>query len=189
MNILNWIADKQAMKHILLIALSLNLTACVHHFKEDPEEKAARLERARIHNELVAKEYEARMAEEARQAAAIAATEKFGTPQATFDEAHGQPTQTEIHEGKTVYWYRDTDPPVYFVFKNGKLESKVIDKETMRAKEELDLKRADLRQREQANREQQKTNRMMIWQSMQNNRKRTNCTTRYVGNTAYTDCN
>ena len=61
-------------------------------------------------------------------------SEKFGASKADFDKFHVTPTEKELVDGKDVYWY-DCAKPYFVVFKDGKLNSIMLDRETVRYRE------------------------------------------------------
>jgi hypothetical protein len=181
------------MKTSIYFILMIALTACTTRPKETIAERDARIERERIFDEQVKAE-----------AARIAATEKVGAKQADFDANHGEPSEVHTDKDTTVYAFANWNPPMIFVFKKGVLVSKFIDKQMLAQKESAELQRAQILQQQEANREQSKFNRLMLWQSMQNSRpqptyqqqpyqmptrKTTNCTSQRFGNMVNTTCN
>jgi hypothetical protein len=57
---------------------------------------------------------------------------KIGASKEDFDKLWEAPPAQEFYEGKTVYWYRDDDEPVFVVFTNDKISAIVIDRDTLR---------------------------------------------------------
>lgn len=56
---------------------------------------------------------------------------KFGTPLNEFIYCFGEPDTKELVNGDNVYWY-DGQTPIFVSFKNDKLSSLTIDRETLR---------------------------------------------------------
>lgn len=53
------------------------------------------------------------------------------TPMATFKKYWGEPQTQEVINGMKVFWYDDTQSPFFVAFKNGKLTSVIIDRNTI----------------------------------------------------------
>lgn len=189
------------MRTLTLFTLCLLLTACATRVRLTPEELEANRRRQ---EELTAKanaEREAKERADMLRQFAIEASEKPGVMRASFDSLHDPPTSVEYRDGKTIYWYRDTNPPMYFEFKNDKLVGKYIDKETLALREEQAERSRD---REAQAAQAERMRRMMILQGFQRSRPQpsyqaqpymmpttrpsTNCRSTRVGDTTYTTC-
>lgn len=53
-----------------------------------------------------------------------------GTPKVVYDRFWQQPTAIELVDGNIRYWY-DGETPYFVLFKKGKLDSLILDRETM----------------------------------------------------------
>lgn len=177
-----------AMKYASLILTMIVLGACANHYThiETPEEAAARAERQRI----AAEEWAKRQAAEEERLAKAKENEKFGTTRANFDKYHSPPDEVEMVNGMTVYWYNSTETPMYFMFKNDKLVSAVVDRETLRERKENEARRERLASERADRAQKERFQRALLWQNaFKNNRtKTTNCTSNQVFGTVNTTC-
>lgn len=86
-------------------------------------EKEERIEQARV-------EKEERLQREGMQRAA-----KPGASVQNYVKFYGEPTSEEIINGDVWYWYDDPNQPLYVVFRNSKLISRFVDKDTINKRE------------------------------------------------------
>lgn len=183
-------AEESLMKTSILIAAILAIAGCATPYRD---REALRAER------LAKEARERQAAEEARlRASENTKTEVAGSDEKAFLNSHGQPDTEELIEGATVYHYNYDNKPMIFVFRQGKLTSKMIDRDRVREISDKENQRVQAA-------EQERTQRLMLWQSMQNSQpvapantynyqlpvnrpSSTNCTTYKVGNQLQTNC-
>lgn len=168
------------MKFSILVFLVM-LAGCAHTNR-------AQIEARR--QELIAQELRIDAMRE-KERAARHATEKFGTAKGVFEEAHGNPDHVEMYNGMTVYWYQHTDPPMYYAFKDDKLVSVIVDRETLREREDArrDYRDARLRQADYDARRREFLAGALLQTHQASKQKNVNCITTKMGDQAYTRCN
>jgi|GEM_PF-3777942 len=109
-------------------------------------------------------EEKARLAWEANAKAASA----FGTPKEVYFKYYGQPDEKELVDGNDRYWYDDADRPRFVVFKNDKLNSIIVDRETINRRRDDERYAEESRERSRARAEDLAYRRRQEWaQAMQ----------------------
>jgi predicted ATP-dependent protease len=155
------------------------------------EEAAQQAEMERLKNDP---EYRKKMAEEEKKRLLFIARQKRATqPGTTIKEfifCFGPPNTEELVNGDKILWY-DKETPMFITFRNGKLTSMVIDRQTIRDRESASMQAAQMAQNERHHRaaiaESEANRNQAIWMNMINNQpKTTNCRKDYFGNVSCT---
>jgi hypothetical protein len=108
-----------------------------------------------------------------------------------FIDAYGEPTQEEIMQGKTVYWY-NSSKPFYVIFGNEGLETFMIDRETIanRQKRRREWRAQVVEERRHQDKMNIQKSQLMLNYFNSNRPKKTSttCTSTGYGNSVTTNC-
>lgn len=115
---------------------------CIEQRKKITEERAYQ-DKLKNDPEFL-KQENARIAKEKKDAEVFeknkSASLNANTPIATFKKYWGEPQTQEIINGQKLLWYDDQEKPFYVFFKNDLLTSFMIDRETIKQRQDAHLK-------------------------------------------------